>query len=191
MTKIMENPKAEEERTSFTPGRPCRLTVRGYVIWSSTSCGLRPDQSVKTITWLSLKSGIASIGARSIAHRPQPAIPIQSITTRNLFRSESSIMRSIIVASPKTHGRIRARPQTEKRRTVSNLWAEIPQLSSNEEHFNQRHQCVVPNVNGETRFSAERKRRASQVEASVFATARKRIGRAARPKTGSKETLLR
>src|SRR6202035_4845985 len=107
---------------------------------------------------------MASIGARSIAHRPQPAIPIQSATTRNLFRSENSIMRSIIVASPKTHARIRARPRTGKRRTVSNLWAEIPQLSSNEEHFNQRHLRVVSNLNGETRFSAERKRRGSQVE---------------------------
>src|SRR5882762_10554927 len=87
---------------------------------------------------------MASIGARSIAHRPQPAIPIQSITTRNLFRSESSIMRSIIVASPKTRARIRARAQTGKRRTLTHLWVEIPQLSSNEEHFNQRHQCVVP-----------------------------------------------
>src|SRR6266852_8800272 len=184
MTKIIENPKAEEERTTLTPGSPWRLTVRGYVIWSSTSCGLRPDQSVKTITWLSLKSGIASIGAWSIAHRPQPAIPIQSITTRNLLRSESSIMRSIIVASPKAHARIRARPHTGERRTVTNLWVEIPQLSSHEEHFNQGHQCVVPNRNGETRSSAERKRRAPQVEARVFATARKRIGRAARPKTG-------
>src|SRR5216684_290724 len=149
MTKIIENPKADDERTTFTPGNPCRLTVSGYVIWSSTSCGLRPDQSVKTITWLSLKSGIASIGARSIAHRPQPAIPIQSITTRNLFRSESSITRSIIVVSPKTYARIRARPQTGKGRTLSNLWVEIPQLSSNEEHFN--HQCVVPNRNVEKR----------------------------------------
>jgi hypothetical protein len=35
--------------------------------------------------------------------------------------------------------------------TVSNLWVEIPQLSSNEEHFNQRHQCVVPSRNEEER----------------------------------------
>src|SRR6266481_5106592 len=96
MTKIIENPKAEEERTTLTPGNPWRLTVRGYVIWSSTSCGLRPDQSVKTITWLSLKSGRASIGARSIAHKPQPAIPIQSATTRKRLRSESSMSRSIM-----------------------------------------------------------------------------------------------
>src|SRR5260370_16655027 len=99
MTKIIENPKADDERTTFTPGNPCRLTVSGYVIWSSTSCGLRPDQSVKTITWLSLRSGMASIGACSIAHSPQAAIPIQSVTTRNRLRSEISISRSIMSAS--------------------------------------------------------------------------------------------
>src|SRR6266481_3823945 len=99
MTKIIENPKAEEERTTLTPGNPWRLTVRGYVIWSSISCGLRPDQSVKTITWLSLRSGMASIGACSIAHSPQAAMPIQSVTTRNRLRSETSISRSIMDAS--------------------------------------------------------------------------------------------
>src|SRR6516165_4587723 len=50
------------------------------------------------MTWLSLKSGIASIGARSMAHKPQPAIPIQSTTTRNRLRSESSMRRSIMVS---------------------------------------------------------------------------------------------
>src|SRR5258707_10236377 len=39
---------------------------------------------------------MASIGARSIAHKPQPAIPIQSATTRKRLRSESSISRSIM-----------------------------------------------------------------------------------------------
>ncbi len=43
---IIEKPNAEDERTSLTPASPWRLTVRGYVIWSSTSCGLRPAQSV-------------------------------------------------------------------------------------------------------------------------------------------------
>src|SRR5438445_358072 len=46
MTLIIENPKAEDERTTRTPGSPCKLTVRGYVTWSSTSCGERPVQSV-------------------------------------------------------------------------------------------------------------------------------------------------
>src|ERR1700688_677890 len=99
MTKIIEKPNADEERTTFTPGRPCRFTVNGYVIWSSTSCGLRPDQSVKTITWLSLRSGMASIGACSIDHSPQAAMPIQRVTTRNRLRSETSISRSIMDVS--------------------------------------------------------------------------------------------
>src|SRR5262249_19437958 len=29
MTLIMENPKADEDRTTRTPGKPCRLTVSG------------------------------------------------------------------------------------------------------------------------------------------------------------------
>src|SRR5215831_21237888 len=44
MMLIIEKPKAEEDRTVFTLGRPWRLTVNGYEIWSSTSCGLRPGQ---------------------------------------------------------------------------------------------------------------------------------------------------
>ena len=43
--------------------------------WSSTSCGLCPGQSVKTITWLSDRSGIASMGVAVSAHQPQPAEP--------------------------------------------------------------------------------------------------------------------
>jgi len=58
----MEKPNAEDERTVFTPGRPSRFTVSGYVTWSSTSWGLRPAQSVYTITWFSLRSGMASMG---------------------------------------------------------------------------------------------------------------------------------
>src|SRR6188472_784002 len=51
MMLIIENPNADDDRTVLTLGKPCRLTVSGYVIWSSTSCGLRPGQSVKTMTW--------------------------------------------------------------------------------------------------------------------------------------------
>ena len=73
MTLTIENPKAEADRTVRTCGRPCRLTVSGYVIWSSTSCGLRPAQSVKTMTWFSLRSGMASMGVRRRAQYPQHA----------------------------------------------------------------------------------------------------------------------
>ena len=38
--------------------------------WSSISWGLRPIQSVKTITWFSDRSGIASTGIVSMARTP-------------------------------------------------------------------------------------------------------------------------
>src|SRR5712664_1525752 len=91
MTLIIENPKADDERTTRTPGRPCRLTVSGYVIWSSTSCGERPVQSVKTMTWLSLRSGIASIGVVSSAQYPQAPTSTNRPRTRKRFRSDASI----------------------------------------------------------------------------------------------------
>src|SRR5215472_2566588 len=43
---------------------------------------------------------MASMGARNIAHKPQPAIPIQSATTRKRLRSASSMRRSIMRSSP-------------------------------------------------------------------------------------------
>src|SRR5690606_37184751 len=49
MICILENPNIEELRIDFTPGTPKREVVRGYVIWSSISCGERPGHSVKTI----------------------------------------------------------------------------------------------------------------------------------------------
>src|SRR4029453_1751632 len=96
ITLIIEKPKAEEDRTTRTPGRPCRLTVSGEVIWSSTSWGDRPGQSVKTITWLSDRSGIASIGVVSSAQYPQPARSRNAAITRTRFRSEISISQLII-----------------------------------------------------------------------------------------------
>src|SRR2546423_8252500 len=96
ITLIIEKPNADDERTTRTPGRPCRLTVSGYVTWSSTSCGDRPDQSVKTITWLSERSGIASIGVVSSAQYPQPPTSRKKATTRNRFRNDSSISQLII-----------------------------------------------------------------------------------------------
>src|ERR1043166_3080063 len=90
MTLIIENPNAEDERTTRTPGSPWRLTVSGYVIWSSTSWGDRPVQSVKTITWLSLRSGIASIGVVRSAQYPQAPTSRKAPTTRKRLRSETS-----------------------------------------------------------------------------------------------------
>src|SRR5712691_3219346 len=100
MTLIIEKPKAEEERTTRTPGNPCRLTVNGYVIWSSISCGERPIQSVKTITWLSDKSGISSIGVVSKAQYPHPPNSKKPIITRNRLRSAASMSQWIMRAFP-------------------------------------------------------------------------------------------
>jgi hypothetical protein len=66
MIEIIEKPNIDVDRTSTTPGSPISETVSGYVTWSSTSCGERPGQSVKTICWFSPRSGMAStaIGLR-------------------------------------------------------------------------------------------------------------------------------
>src|SRR5216684_6665509 len=108
MMLIIEKPKAEDERTTRTPGRPCRLTVSGYVIWSSTSWGERPLQSVKTMTWLSERSGIASIGVVRSAQYPQPATSAKNAMTRTRFRSESSISQLIIGSAPLGCSRLQA-----------------------------------------------------------------------------------
>src|ERR1051326_1843047 len=50
MILIIEKPNADDDRTVLTLGKPCKFPVRGYVICSSTSCGLRPGQSVKMMT---------------------------------------------------------------------------------------------------------------------------------------------
>src|SRR2546427_9971137 len=96
MTLIIEKPNADAERTTRTPGSPCRLTVNGYVIWSSTSCGDRPDQSENTMTWLSERSGIASIGVVRSAQYPQAPISRKSAITMKRFRSATSISQLII-----------------------------------------------------------------------------------------------
>ena len=45
---------------SVASGTPCSAVTRGKVTWSSTICGERPIHSVKTMTWFSERSGIAS-----------------------------------------------------------------------------------------------------------------------------------
>src|SRR6266481_1070215 len=95
ITLIIEKPKAEEDRTTLTPGSPWRLTVSGYVIWSSTSWGERPGQSVKTMTWLSDRSGMASIGVDSRAQYPHPATRMKQAMTRNRLRIETPISQLI------------------------------------------------------------------------------------------------
>src|SRR5712664_149631 len=101
----MEKPKADEERTTRTPGKPWRLTVRGYVTWSSTSCGERPVQSVKTMTWLSERSGMASIGVVRSAQYPHPASNAKAAMTRIRFLSDTSINQLIIERTFPADGR--------------------------------------------------------------------------------------
>src|SRR5881409_57380 len=107
MTLIIEKPNADAERTTRTPGSPCRLTVNGYVIWSSTSCGDRPDQSENTITWLSERSGMASIGVVKSAQYPQAPMNRKRAITMKRFRSATSISQLITCSS-----RGRAQPCT-------------------------------------------------------------------------------
>ena len=45
---------------AWTSGIPCSAVTSGNVTWSSTSLGERPIHSVKTMTWFSERSGIAS-----------------------------------------------------------------------------------------------------------------------------------
>ena len=54
----------------FTPGIPKREVVKGYVIWSSISCGERPSHLVKTICWFSPISGIASTATGLLGKNP-------------------------------------------------------------------------------------------------------------------------
>jgi hypothetical protein len=50
-------------RTNFTLGAARRELEMGYVIWSSTRSGLCPGHSVKIMTCVSERSGMASSGA--------------------------------------------------------------------------------------------------------------------------------
>ena len=67
MIVIIEKLNSLDERTAFTPPAPGACATADSVTWSSISRGLRPIQSVKTMTWFSLRSGIASTGVSSTA----------------------------------------------------------------------------------------------------------------------------
>src|ERR1041385_4792080 len=60
---------------------------------------LRPSQSVMMMTWTSDRSGIASIGVLRSAQYPEPTIARMKRTTRNAFRAENWMMRSITASS--------------------------------------------------------------------------------------------
>src|SRR6185503_6409009 len=96
ITVMSEKPNIEFARTVLTPASPCRFTESGYVTWSSTSWGLRPGQSANTITWFSLKSGIASTGVRYTARMPHATAKSTAHATRNRLRRDHSMRRLII-----------------------------------------------------------------------------------------------
>src|SRR5260370_30448639 len=60
------------------------------------------------MTWLSDKSGMASIGVAVSAHQPQPASARYNATTMKRFFSDSSMSR-LIMSHDTRHGRARAR----------------------------------------------------------------------------------
>ena len=68
--------------------------------WSSISCGLRPIQSVKTITWFSDRSGIASTGIVSMARTPATPSTSEARITSSRLRIDHSMIDSIMVRSP-------------------------------------------------------------------------------------------
>src|SRR4051794_21490107 len=100
MIVIIEKLNSLDDRTTFTPASPCRLTESGYVTWSSISCGLRPIQSVKTITWFSDRSGIASTGIVIIARVPATPSASAARITRYRLRIDHSMIDSIMPDRP-------------------------------------------------------------------------------------------
>src|SRR4030043_1347209 len=102
---ILEKPNIEKQRIVFTPGTPKSDVVSGYVIWSSTSCGLLPGQSVNTICWFSPMSGIASTAtgflgqnrssqSNGATYIPQPTKNMISSHTTSLFSKQKRIILS-------------------------------------------------------------------------------------------------
>ena len=70
--------------------------------WSSISCGLRPIQSVKTITWFSDRSGIASSG-NSASRDARDPDQYQPRITRKRLRIDHSMIDSIMEACSSTY----------------------------------------------------------------------------------------
>src|SRR3954453_21157432 len=99
MMVTIEKLNSLDDRTAFTPPRPCSLRESGYGTWSSISRGLRPGQSVKTMTWFSPRSGTASTGVSRTAYTPNTVRAAATRRTTNRFRTDSSIRRSIMGGS--------------------------------------------------------------------------------------------
>ena len=116
--------------------------MSGYVTWSSTSCGERPDQSVNTITWLSERSGMASIGVVSSAQYPQAPTRKKTAITRKRFRIDSSINRLITprssAASPSARTELCASGKRRLRRKIG-MWLQNSEGEERLSHDVGRH----------------------------------------------------
>src|SRR5215510_3426905 len=75
----------------------------GYVTWSSMMSGLR-SQRERIITWVSLRSGVASSGRWNMAHVPQMQAAATKAKMRNLFRTENPMTRLVILAPRSGNG---------------------------------------------------------------------------------------
>src|SRR5579862_2315905 len=62
------------------------------------------SQREYTITWVSLRSGMASRGMVFMDHTPAAAANNMSMNTANLLRAENSIIRLIMSVSPASRG---------------------------------------------------------------------------------------
>ncbi len=71
MTLTNDIPNIDWPRTACTFGAETSALEMGYVTWSSTRSALCPIHSVKTITWTSERSGIASSDACWTDAHPQ------------------------------------------------------------------------------------------------------------------------
>ena len=76
------------------------LEMIGYVIWSSIRSGLRPGQSVKTITCTSERSGMASSGLVRSDHTPKAVAKKTRKRTMNRLWALYSMTRLIISYAP-------------------------------------------------------------------------------------------
>src|SRR5262252_9370339 len=70
----------------------------GYVTWSSTMSGLR-SQREYTITWVSLRSGMASSGTLRIDQMPATTATVTRRNTTKRFFAENSIIALITAVS--------------------------------------------------------------------------------------------
>src|SRR3954465_10103577 len=106
ITYTYDTPKSVNPRTVLTFGAEISALTIGYVTWSSIRSGLRPIQSVDTITWTSEMSGTASSGVAVAAHTPHAVSTSVPVKTRNRLRAHHSISRpNICCVLPCVSGR--------------------------------------------------------------------------------------